>query len=193
MASAREKSRRYAPGVTMVELLVIIVIIALVSDVFTMVFKAVVVETPRAHRIVQEHEAVCTMLERLRKDVESARSLPASIAGQDYDGRQFLYAAGDMQLLIELPSGVVAYRQDGGKVKRTEIGRPGCQESIWDVPDAVILWRLWYADAASKAKRRACGVETAGSIEFNRDGRHEVHMANSQVFFLKPHDRSGGD
>ncbi len=157
-------------GMTLIELLVMFVLLVVILGLFTKSFHRLMGDVPRAHRDFQANTSVQDMIRRLRRDVESGRSL-LQYAGDERVG-------GDL-LLIESGEGVISYEFDKGRVVRTlDVADPNMLgESIWSVPHARIDWDVWRRNNAGYA------LEVHTAIERTVLGRLEIKLRNSHVFF----------
>ena len=160
-------------GMTLVEIIVTLPLIAAVGMIFSLLFPVLVRDVPRLQRVVHTHGQVGTMLQRIRRDVDSARSLPASA-----DGR----TAGESQLLIELDEGVICYRIEPGRVVRDRltgnVSRAERAGESWSLPKAKLSFRNWPGDLPAQA------VEVRTAIEYTISRRTYRKLANSHVFYL---------
>ncbi|NQT02000.1 MAG: hypothetical protein HQ580_08255, partial [Planctomycetes bacterium] len=139
--------------------------------IFTKTFRKLMGDIPRAHRDFQANTSVQDMIRRLRRDVESGRSL-LQYEGDDRVG-------GDL-LLIESGEGVISYEFDRDRVVRSlavdDPNMPG--ESIWSVPHARIDWDVWRRNNAGYA------LEVRTAIERTVLDRPEIKLRNSHLFFV---------
>ncbi len=158
-------------AMTLLEVLAMIALLVVILAMFTKTFNRLMGAVPRAHRDFQANTSVHDMIRRLRRDVESGRSL-LRYAG---DGR----VGGDL-LLIESGEGVISYEFDGDRVVRSlavdDPNVPG--ESIWSVPHARIDWDVWRRNNAGYA------LEVRTAIERTVLDRREIKLRNSHLFFV---------
>jgi len=157
-------------AMTLLEMLAMLALLVVILGLFTKTFNRLMGGVPRAHRDFQANTSVQDMIRRLRRDVESGRSL-LQYAG---DGR----VGGDL-LLIESGEGVISYEFDGDRVVRSlavdDPNMPG--ESIWSVPHARIDWDVWRRNNAGYA------LEVRTAIERTVLDRPEIKLRNSHLFF----------
>jgi type II secretory pathway pseudopilin PulG len=155
----------------LIELLAVIVVIAMMSVAFAALTRPLLVEIPRANRVVSANTSVQNMLFAMRDDADAAVRLPDSFENIKTD---------EANLLIELPGGVVCYTLEEGKAIRKFVSGKdsGKSPEIWQVPKAKIVWRLWRKD------ERPYAVEVTTHIEYKQGSRMETKMANSHVFFV---------
>ncbi len=157
-------------AMTLTELLVVLALLVVILAMFTKLSHKLIGGVPRAHRDFQANTSVQNMIRRLRRDVESGRSL----LRYEGDGR----AGGDL-LLIASGEGVISYEFDGDRVVRSlavdDPNMPG--ESIWSVPHARIDWDVWRQNDAGYA------LEVRTAIERTVLDRPEIKLRNSHLFF----------
>jgi len=160
-------------GVSLIEVIAVLPLLATASLVFTMLFSTLILEVPRQQKAAQIGAGLSSMLHRMRRDVEVARSLPDTHAG---------LTASEKLLLMELPDGVVCYRPVGCGLVRsdvsagTEVGaRSGEDESA---PRAKVSFRRW------RRGGQAYAVEVHTAVEFAVKGQPESRLVNSHVLFL---------
>ncbi len=157
-------------AMTLMELLAALALLVVILALFTKTFNKLMGGIPRAHRDLQANTSVHDMIRRLRRDVESGRSL------LQYEGDERV--GGDL-LLIEGGEGVISYEFDRDRVVRTlavdDPNMPG--ESIWSVPHARIDWDVWRRNDAGYA------LEVRTAIERTVLGRLESKLRNSHLFF----------
>ncbi len=157
-------------AMTLIELLAVLAVLLVMLTLFTKSFNKLMGAVPRAHRDFQANTSVHDMIRRLRRDVESGRSL-LQYAGDERVG-------GDV-LLIESGEGVISYEFDKGRVVRSLAVADSNMlgESIWSVPHARIDWDVWRRNDAGYA------LEVHTAIERTVLGRLEIKLSNSHVFF----------
>lgn len=157
-------------AMTLMEMLVVLAVLVVMLTLFTKSFNRLMGGVPRAHRDFEANTSVQDMIRRLRRDVESGRSL-LQYAGDERVG-------GDL-LLIESGEGVISYEFDSDRVVRSlavdDPNMPG--ESIWSVPHARIDWDVWRRNNAGYA------LEVRTAIERTVLDRPEIKLRNSHLFF----------
>jgi prepilin-type N-terminal cleavage/methylation domain-containing protein len=161
-------------GMTLVELLVVIVVLPIFMLAFDKLFKTVAKDLPRSYRVVNENVSLLNMLEKLRQDVDLAKGLPKSYGN---------YSVSDKQFLIEQVDGVICYRFEDGEVLRYKLidGKiSGSEEAedFWILPHAVIQWRILEQNGNGYA------IEVRKQIEHNVLGHLEKKLSNSYVFYV---------
>ena len=159
-------------AIALIELLAAFVAIAVIAIAVAALTRPLIVEIPRANRIIQTNTSVNNMLTHLRNDIEAAVRLPDSFADK---------RTNEKILLIELPDRVVCYICENEKVARKVLrgASTADQEAdAWPVPKAKINWQRWQRDGKSYA------VEVGTHFEY-KQGRHiETKLANSHVYFV---------
>ena len=88
-------------GFTLVEILILVIVLPFVFLLFDGLFKTIAGEIPMSVRIVQENTSLLNVLRQVQKDVDQAKDLPKSFAGE---------TASNHVLLIELAEGVICYK-----------------------------------------------------------------------------------
>ena len=159
-------------GMTLVEVIatlgVMIVVLALAGRLLNTVLK----DSLGAARTAEKARHIGMMLDRLKNDLDSARSLPPSsgdlTAGQDL-------------LLIALPHATVCYQLREDTIVRRRIGPAGKahpnEEMTWHVPNGKVNWRV----LEDEGQRYALEVHTW--IERIESGRPTRKLENVRVFF----------
>ena len=171
------RSRR---GVTLVELLAALPLMAAVLVVISTLFPAAVRDVPRLYRVVQTGGGISHLAREIREDVDASVSFPARAAGKTAD---------ENTLLLELPQGIICYEIHQNEVIRSEISSDGRESKIansWSLPEAKISFHLWRSD------ERAYAVELRSAVEYVTQGRVEDKLANTQVYFLGALNATGG-
>ena len=159
-------------GFTLVELLVVVIVLPFVFLLFDGLFKAIAGEIPMSVRLIQENTSLTSVLREIQKDIDKAKDLPKSFAGQ---------TAGDQLLLIELSEGVICYQLKDGQVirqKLTDASQDKPEDTrIWSIPHASIEWKVWERNGQGYA------VETKTHLEYGRRGQWIKKMAHSHLYF----------
>ena len=99
-------------GFTLVELLAVVAVLPFVFLLFDGLFKTIAGEIPMSVRLIQENTSLLSMLRQIQQDIDEAKGLPKSFAGQ---------IASDQILLIELTEGVICYQLKDGEVVRYKL------------------------------------------------------------------------
>ena len=159
-------------GFTLVEIMVVIAILPFVLAVVYGLFATLLTEIPWSYRIAQESMTLQNLLEQMQQDMDEARRLPESFAGQ---------SASDQQVLIELPEGVISYQRKDGQIVRRKLidaeqGNTG-DERVWSLPNANVEWQMWAKNG------RGYAVEMKTHIEYRARGRWKETMANSHLYY----------
>ena len=159
-------------GFTLVELLAVVAVLPFVFLLFDGLFKTLVGEIPMSVRLIQENTSLLSMLRQIQKDIDKAKSLPKSFAGQ---------VASDQILLIELSEGVIYYQLKDGEAfrhKLTDTPQGKAEEPrVWPIPHASVKWKVWERNGQGYA------VETNTHLEDGRRGQWKQKMARSYLYF----------
>jgi len=160
-------------GFTLVEMLVVVVVLPFVFFLFDGLFKTIAGEIPMSVRLIQENTSLLNVLRQIQKDVDRAKGLPKSFAGQ---------TTNDQLLLIKLSEGVICYKLKDGQVVRrqlTDTQQEKQQEPrVWSIPHANIEWKVWERNGQGYA------VETDTHLEYKRRGQWIKKMAHSHLYFM---------
>jgi hypothetical protein len=159
-------------GFTLVEVFILVTVLPFVFLLFDGLFKAIAGEIPMSVRIVHENTSLLNVLRQIQKDIDRAKGLPKSFAGQ---------TAGDQILLIELAEGIICYERKDGQVirqKLTETSQGKAEDPrIWSIPHANVEWKVWERNGQGYA------VETNTHLEYGRRGQWVKKMAHSHLYF----------
>ena len=159
-------------GISLVELLVVIIVLPFVFLISNGLFKTLASEIPWSLRIVNEHTTLLHMLTQMQKDIDEAKDLPQSYAG---------HISNEQEVLIGLPEGVFCYQLKDGRVLRqklTDAGQSNAENPIvWLLPHASVQWKLWAQNG------RGYAVEVNTHIEHKRRGEWKKKMAHSNLYF----------
>ena len=160
-------------GFSLVELLVVIVILPFVFLLFDGLFKTLASEIPSSLRVVQENTSLLSVLGQIQQDIDEAKGLPNSFAGQ---------IASDQILLIELAEDVICYQLKDGQVIRHKLtdtlqGKDD-DPRVWSIPHASVQWKVWTRNG------RGYAVEANTHIEHKRRGEWKKKMAHSNLYFV---------
>lgn len=159
-------------GFSLVELLVVVVVLPFVFLLFDGLFKTIAGEIPMSVRLIQENTSLLSMLREIQQDIDQAKDLPKSFAGQ---------TASDHVLLIELSEGVICYQLKDGQVIRHKL--TDTQQSktekprVWSIPHASVKWKVWERNGQGYA------VETNTHLEYGRKGQWKTKMVQSHLYF----------
>lgn len=160
-------------GMTLVELLASLPLIAAVLVLVSALFPALMRDVPAIQRVVETHSGVGHVLKAIRRDVDQAVALPAAAAGK---------SAGDSTLLIELPDAMVCYQVDQGEITRREIqagrDKPGPVTNSWSLPGVKISFQLWRGDG------RVLAVQIRTAVEHTAKGKVSEKLANTHLLFV---------
>ena len=159
-------------GFTLVEMLVVVVVLPFVFILFDGLFKTIAGEIPMSVRLINENTSLLSVLRQIQKDIDQAKDLPKSFAGQ---------TASDELLLIELSEGVICYQLKDGMVVREKLtdtsqGKAG-EPRIWPIPHANIEWKVWERNGQGYA------VETKTQLKYVRRGQWVKKMSHSHLYF----------
>jgi prepilin-type N-terminal cleavage/methylation domain-containing protein len=159
-------------GFTLVEMLAVIIVVTFAFFAFNVIFKDAVVDVPRSTRVVDENTTLLSMMSRMQRDIDSAKGLPESSAGQ---------AASDKLLLLEMADGTICYQlEDDGVIRRKLMNAEldvADQDRTWLLPNSEIEWRIWRKDGIGYA------VEVKTHIRYKLREKMEKKMANSHLYF----------
>ena len=159
-------------GFSLVELLVVVVVLPFVFLLFDGLFKTIAGEIPMSVRLINENTTLLSMLRQIQQDVDQAKNLPKSFAGQ---------TASDHVLLIELSEGVICYQMRDGRAfrdKLTDVPQNTAGEPrIWSMPHAKVQWKVLERNGQGYA------VETNTHLEYGRRGQWKQKMAHSHLYF----------
>ena len=159
-------------GFTFVEILVVVIVLPIAFLILDGLFTTLLADIPRSYRIAQESITLQHLLEHMQEDIDKARGLPDSFAGQTTD---------DKQILIELPDGVICYQKKDDQIIRrnlTDASQGRIEEQrAWSLPSTKVEWEIWKKDAEGYA------VEVKTHIEYKTRGRWKKTTANSHVYY----------
>jgi type II secretory pathway component PulJ len=158
-------------GFALMEMLALIAILAVIAIAVAALTRPLIIEIPRANRIIATNTSVHNMLTHLRNDIEAAECLPDAFADK---------RTNDKNLLIELPNSIVCYTCENNEVVRKVLkgNKAGENTDVWPVAKAKINWLRWQKDGTSYA------VEIGTHFEY-KQGRHvETKLANNHVYFV---------
>lgn len=160
-------------GYTLIEMIVIIAIFPLVLVTVDKLFKSLISDIPRSCRVPQDNTMVLNMLERLQKDIDSAKGLPESSGG---------YTTGEKLLLIDQADSVICYRIADGCVLRSKLedidSKDYRSRTAWPLHNADIQWQIY------KINGKGSAVEIKTHINHKVDNRIEKKLANSHLYFV---------
>ncbi len=156
----------------LVEVLIVVMTLPFVLVVLDTVFRDIVIDIPRASRVVQENKTLVNMLNHLCSDIDQAVELPESFSERTSD---------DKSLLIKLKDGIVCYQLGQDEVTRCTLTGDKDIDSanmrVWSLPTAEISWRLW------RENDNGYAVEVKSYIRLKLREKYQKKMANSHVFF----------
>ena len=159
-------------GFSLVELLILVVALPFVFLLFDGLFKTLVGEIPMSVRLIQENTSLLSMLRQVQQDIDEAKGLPKSFAGQ---------TASNNILLIELTESVICYQLKDGQIVRhklTDTSQGKAEEPrVWSIPHARVEWKIWERNGQGYA------VETNTHLEYGRKGQWKQKMAQSHLYF----------
>jgi len=158
---------------SLLEMLAVMVILPVATLALSQLFNTVILEIPRASRVVRENTTVLAVLEHISRDIDRAKGLPRS-SGE--------YRAGDSILLIELPDTMICYEITEDKILKRDLGTdPQSQSrtsSAWTTPNADVKWRIWRKDNVGYA------VEIITHVEHKWKTKQQKKMAGSHLYFV---------
>jgi len=159
-------------GFSLIEMLEVIIVVTFAFFAFTVIFNNTVMDVPRATRVVEENTTLLNMMRQMQRDIDSAKGLPESSAGQ---------VASDKLLLLELKDGTICYQLEDDRVLRRKLMNAqqdvADQDRTWLLPNSEIEWRVWRKDGIGYA------VEVKTHIRHKLREKIEKKMANSHLYF----------
>jgi prepilin-type N-terminal cleavage/methylation domain-containing protein len=161
-------------GYSLVEMLTVVIVLPVMMLVLDGLFKTLIKDIPRSHKLLEENTIVTIILDSLQQDIDKAKGLPDSFGE---------YTAGSELVLIELADSVICYQVKDGNLLRRKLtlnqqSNPE-EERIWKIPHTNITWQVW------KKEQNSYAIEVQTSIEYKIRGKHlEKKMANSHLYFV---------
>jgi len=155
-------------GFTLVEILVVVIVLPIAFLILDGLFTTLLADIPRSYHIAQESITLQNLLEQMQQDTDKARGMSESLAGR---------TANNLQVLIELPDGVICYQQKDDQIVRRELAGAGQDNRVWSLPNTKVQWRVWAKDGQGYA------VEIKTYIEYKTRGRWKKTMANSHLYY----------
>jgi len=159
-------------GFTLVEILVLVIVLPFVFLLFDGLFKTIAGEIPMSVRLIHENMSLLSMLRQVQQDIDRAKGLPKSFAGQ---------TASDHVLLVELSEGVVRYQLKDGQILRQNLMNTQQETTegprVWFIPHTSLRWKVWERNGQGYA------VETNTHLEYGRRGQWKQKMAHSHLYF----------
>ncbi len=148
-------------GYLLVEMIVVLFVLAMIAATLERFWGTFVYELPRNSRLVQERRVLNSVVNCIRADVISAKSLSVT----------------DSNLLtIEASDGVVSYEFGDGRIVRSS-SDTAFGDIVWSAPNSRIDWQVLNKNKTGYA------VEISTYIEDKRLGHIRKKMANSFLFF----------
>jgi len=159
-------------GYSIIQLLVIIFVFSLLGAPLARLLTATLRDIPRSYRMIEANTSMLSALKQIRRDVNAAKGFAKS-----FDN----YITNNETLLIEAANNVICYQFKDGQLLRLKFATSGTGtgEEIrrWPIRHGKIEWRLWQEDSKDYA------VEINSCIEREIEGRLDIKMANSYVYF----------
>jgi hypothetical protein len=157
-------------GLTLVELLATLPLIAAAGLVFSWLFVPLVLDVPRLQKAVSQERSVQDLLKHIQADIDAAVELP----DKAHD-----LTAGKHILIIRTAEGAVSYKVENGVVMRMSLGKSDKTDGeSWKIPGLV----LRFQSLSRNGNVYAVDVYTA--IKINIDQKSEEFLSNRHVFFL---------
>ena len=155
---------------TLIEMLMVTAILMALMTMTGGLFRSLLQEPPAICRASERAGLVNLAMDRVRNDIDIARTLPV-----EYGGRS---AAGNL-LLIELADGVIGYEFGDEKLTRFRLSPAGdkTEARSWVLPNATVQWQL----RRHNGRALAVEVQTAVTMRVGRDARR---LVCTRVFFL---------
>ncbi|MBN2312874.1 MAG: type II secretion system protein [Sedimentisphaerales bacterium] len=152
-------------GFTLVEMLVIVIIVPVLFIFLDGLFRTLLADIPRSHRIAQESITLHHLLEQIQEDMDNAEGLPQSVEG---------FSVNDKQFLIDRPEGVISYQQENDRIVRRQLTGG---EKVWSLPHTKVAWKIWEKNSQGYA------VEVSAHFEYKTCGKWKKTLANSHLFY----------
>lgn len=161
-------------GFSLTEVLVVVIVLPFMILILDGLFKTLIKDIPRTHKLLEENTILTIMLDRIQQDIDKAKGLPDSFGG---------YTASNELLLIELADSVICYQFKDGSVLRRKLTdnkqNDTKEEIIAKIPHTNITWQVW------RKGQNGYAIEVQTSIEYKMRGKHlEKKMANSHLYFV---------
>ena len=160
-------------GFTITEVLIAVIVLPFMILILDGLFKTLIKDIPRSYKIVNVNTSLLSMLKEIQQDIDNAKGLPESYKE---------YTAGEKNLLIDLPEGMICYQIKDDRVYRlnmTENTKDNLAATkYWSIPHAIVKWKVWRKNMSGYA------VEVRTHIEHTVQGHLEKKMANSHLYFV---------
>jgi prepilin-type N-terminal cleavage/methylation domain-containing protein len=159
-------------GFTLMEMIVMVAILAAVAVVCDSLFHSLLSDVPQAYKTFNSDVTADSIVDKIRKDMDRAVSLPSSFGSMKTD---------DHLLLIELPESVIGYRKDEKRlVRETLIIPPDQMQQLkdqWNIESLNLHWTIWNYGGTNHA------LEISTSVNQKAPHRIEKKLMKAHVFF----------
>jgi hypothetical protein len=159
-------------GFTLVEVFLLVIVLPIVFLLFDGLFKTIASEIPMSVRLIHENMSLLSMLRQVQQDIDRAKGLPKSFAGQ---------TASDHVLLIELSEGVIRYQLKEGRILRQNLMNTQQETTegsrVRSIPHASLRWKVWERNGQGYA------VEIDTRLEYAKRGQWKQKMAQTHLYF----------
>lgn len=158
-------------GMSILELMASIALLAILLAVSAPMIRDLAVEPPRALHASQTHRLLGDMTLALQRDLRQATDLPQAAGSAQADERN---------LLIEQGPEVLHYQVRDEGIYRSRLGPDGPAEGtdFWPAPDAEVRWTV------RREAGRPIAIEVRTAVLVSRNLRTTPALANSRVLFV---------
>jgi len=157
-------------GFALIQMLSVIITLPVIMLLYNGLFRTLFHEIPHASGVVQENTTLLHLLRHIAEDIDNAKQLSLSPAGQ---------AANPNTLLIEHQDATITYEFKNGKATRREPTGSRRDATVWSIPNAEIKWRILRRDGAGYA------LEVKTHIKHFLREKPQKKMANSHLYFVE--------
>lgn len=167
-------------GVTLLELLAMLPLLAAASLLSARLGVVVVQDIPRASRAMGTHDVLLNMIDSLQRDVDAAASLPGSLGGRKTD---------EKLLVLELPDGMVSYEVGQDKVicRKYQTASGDVQDVGAMTSKVIDSWSLPNANVSFQRRMltdSAYAVEVHTSVQVFMSGAPHERFVASRLLCL---------
>ncbi len=167
-------------GVTLLELLAMLPLLAAASLLSARLGMAVVQDIPRASRAMGTHDVLLNMIDSLQQDVDAAASLPESIGGRK---------TGEKLLVLQFPDGMVSYEGGPDEVirRKYQAGSGDAQDVGAMTSEVIDSWSLPNAKVSFQRRMltdSAYAVEVHTSVQIFMEGAAQERFVSSRLLCL---------
>ena len=167
-------------GVTLLELLAILPLLAMASLLSARLGLAVVQDMPRASRAMGTHDVLLNMIDSLQQNVDAAISVPGSLGGRKTD---------EKFLVLELPDGMVSYEVGPDEVtcRKHQTGSGDVQDAGTITSKVIDSWSLPNTNVSFQRRMltdSAYAVEVHTSVHIFIGGMPQERFVSSRLLCL---------